>query len=162
MLIDTFLILSISQWYFSHRILAVGILQLLLNVTHYLFPFIFSLSSLFLFPFFYMMMLVLNMLVNVLITFFSIGRHSKSLDVVTKRCGLCYGVFELLVNTRRKSGTIAQQAVKSRSPIGFARFVKENYGSVKQSRTDLKHADIMRQLGQQFSAMKMVPGARKQ
>lgn len=108
-------------------------------------------------------MVVSNMLeINLLMIVFSIGRHSKSLDVVSKRCGLCYGVFELLVNTRRKSGTIAQQAAKSRSPTGFARFVKENYGAVKQSRTDLKHADIMRLLGQQFSAMKIVPGARKQ
>ena len=109
------------------------------------------------------MLLMLSMLdINVLIIVFSIGRHSKSLDVAHKRCGHCYGMFELLVNSRRKSGTIAQQAVKSRSPIGFARFVKENYGAVKQSRTDIKHADIMRLLGQQFSAMKIVPGTRKQ
>jgi hypothetical protein len=110
-----------------------------------------------------MMMLALNVLeTNVLIIIFSINRHSKSLDVATKRCGLCYGVFELLVNTRRRSGTVTQQAFKTRSPIGFARFVKENYGAVKRSRTDVKHADIMRLLGQQFSAMKIVPGARKQ
>jgi len=99
---------------------------------------------------------------NVLITVFSFGRHSKSLNVATKRCGYCYGVFELLVNSRRKSGTIAQHAVKSRSPVGFARFVKENYGALKQSRTDIKHADIMRLLGQQFSAMKIVPATRTQ
>jgi hypothetical protein len=100
--------------------------------------------------------------INVSFIVFSIGRHSKSLNVATKRCGYCYGVFELLVNSRRKSGTIAQHAVKSRSPVGFARFVKENYGALKQSRTDIKHADIMRLLGKQFSAMKIVPATRTQ
>jgi hypothetical protein len=108
-------------------------------------------------------MMMLSMLeINVLIIIFSIGRHSKSLNVATKRCGYCYGMFELLVNSRRKSGTIAQHAVKSRSPVGFARFVKENYGALKQSRTDIKHADIMRLLGQQFSAMKIVSAPRTQ
>jgi hypothetical protein len=108
-------------------------------------------------------MVTLNMSeINVLIIVFSFGRHSKSLNVATKRCGYCYGVFELLVNTRRKSGTIAQHAVKSRSPVGFARFVKENYGALRQSRTDIKHADIMRLLGQQFSALKIVPATRTQ
>lgn len=109
------------------------------------------------------MMLMISMLeINDFIIVFSIGRHSKSLNVATKRCGYCYGVFELLVNSRRKSGTIAQHAVKSCSPVGFARFVKENYGALKQSRTDIKHADIMRLLGQQFSSLKIVPATRTQ
>lgn len=100
---------------------------------------------------------------NFLLWFFcSIGRHSKSLDIATKRCGHCYGMFELLLNTRRKSGTIAQHTLKKRSPVGFARFVKENYSSVKQSRTDLRHGDVMRLLGQQFSAVKIGSEARKQ
>jgi hypothetical protein len=71
-------------------------------------------------------------------------------------------MFELLVNTRRKSGTVAQHTVKKRSPAGFARFVKENYSSVKKSRIDLKHGDVMRLLGQQFSAVKIGPDTRKQ
>ncbi|XP_069687213.1 germ cell nuclear acidic protein-like isoform X6 [Periplaneta americana] len=93
---------------------------------------------------------------------YSIGRHSKSLDVAVKRCGHCFGVFELLVNTRRKSGTILQTLPKKRSPVGFARFVKENYSSVKQLRRDLKHADVMRLLGQQFSSMKIGAEVKKQ
>lgn len=106
---------------------------------------------------------VLNIMSKfVLCLFCSIGRHSKSLNVATKRCGHCFGMFELLVNTRRKSGTVAQRTLKKRSPAGFARFVKENYSSVKQSRTDLKHGDVMRLLGQQFSAVKIGPEARKQ
>jgi hypothetical protein len=32
---------------------------------------------------------------------------------------------------------------------------------VKQSRTDLKHGDVMRLLGQQFSAVKIGPDVRK-
>ncbi|PSN54650.1 hypothetical protein C0J52_01073 [Blattella germanica] len=85
----------------------------------------------------------------------SIGRHSKSLNLATKRCGYCLGKFELLVNRRRKSGTVVQQTINKRSPVGFARFVKENYNSVKTSHINLKHADVMRLLGQQFSAVKI-------
>ena len=68
-------------------------------------------------------------------------------------------MFELLVNERRKSGTIVQQSVKKRSPVSFARYVKENYNTVKTSQTNMKHADVMRLLGQQFSAVKI--GAKK-
>ncbi|XP_057318449.1 uncharacterized protein LOC130663319 isoform X2 [Microplitis mediator] len=35
---------------------------------------------------------------------YSIGRHSKSLDIARKRCGHCYGQFELLVNRKTRSG----------------------------------------------------------
>ncbi|XP_053595699.1 germ cell nuclear acidic protein isoform X2 [Microplitis demolitor] len=35
---------------------------------------------------------------------YSIGRHSKSLDIARKRCGHCYGQFELLVNRTTRSG----------------------------------------------------------
>ena len=77
------------------------------------------------------------------------------MDLATKRCGLCLGVFELLVNARRKSGTVVQQSVKKQSPVGFARYVKENYKTIKKSQANMKHADVMRLLGQQFSAVKI-------
>nr|CAD7396699.1 unnamed protein product [Timema poppensis] len=86
---------------------------------------------------------------------YSLGRHSKSLNLNTKRCGHCYGKFELLVNTKSKSGVVTQAVSTRRSPRGFARFVKENYGSVKKSQQGLKHGDVMKLLGQQFSALKM-------
>nr|CAD7423274.1 unnamed protein product [Timema monikensis] len=86
---------------------------------------------------------------------YSLGRHSKSLNLNTKRCGHCYGKFELLVNTKSKSGVVTQAISTRHSPRGFARFVKENYGSVKKSQQGLKHGDVMKLLGQQFSALKM-------
>ncbi|XP_078048529.1 uncharacterized protein LOC144475945 [Augochlora pura] len=84
---------------------------------------------------------------------YSIGRHSKSLDVEKKRCGHCYGKFELLINKTTKSGTVQVQTPK-RELNGFALFVKQNYSSVKKDR-NVKHAEIMKILGQQFSAIKI-------
>ncbi|XP_076282828.1 uncharacterized protein LOC143210139 [Lasioglossum baleicum] len=84
---------------------------------------------------------------------YSIGRHSKSLDVEKKRCGHCYGKFELLINKTTKSGTVQVQTPK-RELGGFALFVKQNYSSIKKDR-NVKHAEIMKILGQQFSAVKI-------
>ncbi|KAG6803363.1 acidic repeat-containing protein isoform X1 [Apis mellifera caucasica] len=88
---------------------------------------------------------------------YSIGRHSKSLDIEKKRCGHCYGKFELLLNKTTKSGTIQMQTPK-REPSAFALYVKENYNSVKKER-NIGHAAVMKLLGQQFSAIKI---AKKQ
>lgn len=41
-----------------------------------------------------------------------------------------------------------------REPSGFALYVKQNYGSVKKEK-NIKHADVMKILGQQFSAIKI-------
>ncbi|KOC69231.1 Acidic repeat-containing protein [Habropoda laboriosa] len=87
---------------------------------------------------------------------YSIGRHSKSLDIERKRCGHCYGKFELLVNKTTKSGTIQVQTPK-REPTAFALYIKENYNSVKKER-NAKHGEIMKILGQQFSTIKIVKG----
>ncbi|XP_043668748.1 putative uncharacterized protein DDB_G0282133 [Vespula pensylvanica] len=84
---------------------------------------------------------------------YSIGRHSKSLDIEKKRCGHCYGKFELLINRTTKSGTVQMQTPK-REPSAFALYVKENYNSVKKDK-NLKHAEVMKLLGQQFSAIKI-------
>lgn len=88
--------------------------------------------------------------------FCSIGRHSKSLDVQKKRCGLCYGTFEVLVNKNLKSGTVqVKTPSRSKEPSGFALYVKENYNSIKQNRRSMKHGEVMKILGQQFSAIKI-------
>ncbi|XP_032664054.1 uncharacterized protein LOC116840865 isoform X2 [Odontomachus brunneus] len=79
---------------------------------------------------------------------YSIGRHSKSLDIEKKRCGHCYGKFELLVNKTTKSGTVQVQTPK-REPSGFALYVKQNYNSVKKEK-NIKHADVMKILGIQM------------
>ncbi|CAK9819469.1 Germ cell nuclear acidic protein [Anthophora plagiata] len=84
---------------------------------------------------------------------YSIGRHSKSLDIEKKRCGHCYGKFELLVNKTTKSGIVQVQTPK-REPTAFALYIKENYSSVKKDR-NAKHGEIMKILGQQFAAIKI-------
>ncbi|CAG9854724.1 unnamed protein product [Phyllotreta striolata] len=85
---------------------------------------------------------------------YSIGRHSKSLNTETKRCGYCYGKFELLVNkTNKKGETKAVAATPKKEATGFARFVKENYGAHKTpSRT---HGDVMKVLGQKFKELQI-------
>ena len=88
---------------------------------------------------------------------YSIGRHSKSLDIERKRCGHCYGKFELLLNKTTKDGTVQVQTPK-REPTGFALYVKQNYNFVKKDR-NMRHAEVMKTLGQQFSAVKI---AKKQ
>ncbi|XP_071559407.1 uncharacterized protein [Temnothorax nylanderi] len=80
------------------------------------------------------------------IIFCSVGRHSKSLDIDKKRCGYCYGKFELLINKTTKSGTV-QVPTPKREPTGFALYVKQNYNSVKKEKSNLKHADVMKLLG---------------
>ncbi|XP_012214515.1 germ cell nuclear acidic protein isoform X2 [Linepithema humile] len=77
---------------------------------------------------------------------YSIGRHSKSLDIEKKRCGYCYGKFELLINKTTKSGTVQVQTPQKK-PSGFALFVKQNYNSVKKEKNSRKHADVMKILG---------------
>ncbi|XP_072377003.1 uncharacterized protein [Diabrotica undecimpunctata] len=85
---------------------------------------------------------------------YSIGRHSKSLDIERKRCGYCYGKFEILINkTNKKGETKSVAATPKKEATGFALFVKENYGIYKT--TDRKHGDVMKILGQKFQMMKV-------
>lgn len=86
---------------------------------------------------------------------YSVGRHSKSLDVEKKRCGHCYGKFELLINKITKSGTVEVKTPTTKKPTAFALFVKENYHSVKKERKGVAHKEVMQILGQQFSAIKI-------
>ncbi|XP_064083243.1 uncharacterized protein LOC135199276 [Macrobrachium nipponense] len=91
---------------------------------------------------------------------YSIGRHSKSLDTERKVCGLCYGKFELIVNSKGRgskssnSGTPSHGSQTPRTPGAFALFVKENYNSVKKSRQNLKHVDVMKILSADFAKLK--------
>ncbi|KAL0111847.1 hypothetical protein PUN28_013205 [Cardiocondyla obscurior] len=78
---------------------------------------------------------------------YSIGRHSKSLDVKTKRCGYCYGKFELFINKVTKSGNVQQVQTPKKEPTGFALYVKKNYNSVRKEKSNMKHADVMKILG---------------
>jgi hypothetical protein len=87
---------------------------------------------------------------------YSIHRHSKSIDIVAKRCGYCRGTFELLVNAAKplKDGS-TPVARTPKAPSGFALYVKDNYSAVKKKKNDLKHADVMKLLSQQFAASKI-------
>ncbi|KAL1491023.1 hypothetical protein ABEB36_011682 [Hypothenemus hampei] len=85
---------------------------------------------------------------------YSIGRHSKSLDLDRKRCGHCYGQFEVLLNKKTKSGELKSvPATPKKEPNGFALFVKENYAQYKDPLK--KHGDVMRILGQKFAEIKL-------
>ncbi|XP_076269990.1 uncharacterized protein LOC143202392 [Rhynchophorus ferrugineus] len=85
---------------------------------------------------------------------YSIGRHSKSLNVERKRCGYCYGKFEVFLNKISKGGdTKSVPATPKKELTGFALFVKQNYALYKEPTK--KHADVMKILGQKFSEIKM-------
>ncbi|KAJ8672503.1 hypothetical protein QAD02_003762 [Eretmocerus hayati] len=87
---------------------------------------------------------------------YSLGRHSKSLDLSRKRCGYCHGKFELLINKVTKNGQVQKKsAAQTKQPSGFALYVKENYHLVKQKGLAVKHGEVMKVLGQQFSSIKI-------
>ncbi|KAH3842174.1 hypothetical protein DPMN_115669 [Dreissena polymorpha] len=93
---------------------------------------------------------------------YSIGRHSKSLDMKKWRCGRCKGSFELIVNNMSAGATTPGPASATpsasttpRTPNKFAIFVKENYNVVKQQNKDLKHGDVMKQLSKLFAENKI-------
>ncbi|XP_011502383.1 PREDICTED: uncharacterized protein LOC105365823 [Ceratosolen solmsi marchali] len=93
---------------------------------------------------------------------YSIGRHSKSLDLNKKRCGFCHGVFELLINKNTKSEKIKKKSTfQTKQLSGFALYVKENYQSVKQSRIAIKHGEVMKILSKQFSAIKITQKSKE-
>ncbi|CAH1960021.1 unnamed protein product [Acanthoscelides obtectus] len=85
---------------------------------------------------------------------YSFGRHTKSLDTERKRCGHCFGKFEVLINKISKKGESKSVPVTpKREATGFALFVKQNYSGYKTP--DRKHGDVMRILGQKFQEMKV-------
>lgn len=44
---------------------------------------------------------------------------------------------------------------RTKDPSAFALYVKENYQNVKQNRKSMKHGEVMKILGQQFSSIKI-------
>ncbi|CAH2099246.1 unnamed protein product [Euphydryas editha] len=83
---------------------------------------------------------------------YSIKRHSKSIDTTKKCCGYCRGTFEIIVNKKNKDGVIVSTPARKGGPNDFALYVKQNYGKLKDgTRT---HAQVMKLLGEQFSAKK--------
>lgn len=82
---------------------------------------------------------------------YSIQRHSKSIDVTQQCCGYCRGTFQLILNKKTKDGHIVSTPARQGQTSEFALYVKEMYGTVKAGKT---HAQAMKILGQQFTAMK--------
>ncbi|XP_045539672.1 uncharacterized protein LOC106716637 [Papilio machaon] len=83
---------------------------------------------------------------------YSIKRHSKSIDITKKCCGYCHGAFEIIVNKKNKDGVVVSTPARKTGPNGFALYVKENYGTLKDGTKS--HAEVMKLLGEQFSAKK--------
>lgn len=82
---------------------------------------------------------------------YSIGRHSRSLDTRRKVCGRCRGRFTCERTPAAASKGEGRSA--TRPLTAFAAFVREKYGETRQP--DMKHADVMRLLSQQFAAAKI-------
>ncbi|CAK1546828.1 unnamed protein product [Leptosia nina] len=82
---------------------------------------------------------------------YSVKRHSKSIDITAKLCGYCRGRFEIIVNKKDKNGVVVSTPARTGNMNEFALYVKENYSTVKAGRT---HAQVMKILGEQFSAKK--------
>ncbi len=95
------------------------------------------------------------------------GRHSKSIDITRKCCGLCRGKFELIVNGKvvhsnvdktpnaiNKAPNVNKTPNVDKTPNNrFAIFVKENY---KNCRTPGKsHSDAMKLLSLKFGETKL-------
>lgn len=78
--------------------------------------------------------------------------HSKTKKAENIRCRFCHGDIEILLNKRTKTGEVVKTPVRAAS--GFALYVKENYGRVKQPQ--LKHAEVMKLLSQDFAGLKVV------
>ncbi|KAJ2940985.1 hypothetical protein O0L34_g13111 [Tuta absoluta] len=83
---------------------------------------------------------------------YSVQRHSKSIDVTKKCCGYCRGTFEVIVNKKKKDGVIVSTPARKAGPNDFALYVKENYSKMKDSTKT--HAQVMKILGEQYSARK--------
>ncbi|KAK5982582.1 SprT domain-containing protein [Trichostrongylus colubriformis] len=73
-----------------------------------------------------------------------VKRHSKSLNIDKKICGICKCRFTLQVRTTKK-GTAADDSSELNP---FAKFVKENYGKYKGP--GVQHGQVMRILAQLY------------
>jgi len=94
-----------------------------------------------------------------------------------KRCGYCYGEFELIVNKAKNNPSsnnnfpvvytdpvnelynLNDMQTKTKLPkklSKFALFVKENYNQVKRENPSSKHGEIMKLLGSKFATTKML------
>ena len=76
--------------------------------------------------------------------YYTIGRHSKSIDTATKCCPLCRSKIELVPLTDKKGNP--------RKLNLFAEYVKENYGGLERN---LTHRDKMKCLSENYKELKL-------
>ena len=76
------------------------------------------------------------------------GRHSKSIDVEAKACGVCNGKLEFL-GKFNPDGTKAEE----KPPTAFSLFVKEHFGAVKDRLpAGTPHKLVMKELSVQWKS----------
>ena len=95
---------------------------------------------------------------------YTIGRHSKSLDTATKRCGYCRGEFQLHESIEkdeagkeyRGSNDNGGEYETPKKSNPFSEFVKNNYRVTRTPGTT--HAETMKQLSENFAKTKITQG----
>ena len=76
------------------------------------------------------------------------GRHSASIDVAAKACGVCGGKLALLPRLKA-DGT----PVQKRAPTAFSLYTKENFAALRAAMPlGTKHGDVMKELGLRWKA----------
>ena len=79
------------------------------------------------------------------------GRHSKSIDIEKKRCGLCAGRLEFM-GKFTSDGVLVKGSNVEKKPTGFSKFVKENFGDVKKELgAKTPHKKIMEKLSEKWN-----------
>ena len=94
---------------------------------------------------------------------FVYGRHSKSIDVLTQRCGKCQGFLVLHVQSDASTPTSSKshhqgrgvsKVKKKRAPNAFALFVKEHYAGERAANPAATHGDIMTLISAKYKLQK--------
>ena len=82
------------------------------------------------------------------------GRHSKSIDVEKKRCGLCGGRLEFM-GKFTSDGILVKGSNIEKKATGYAKFVQDNFGDVKKELGNkTPHKKIMEKLSEKWNEEK--------
>lgn len=94
------------------------------------------------------MLLLLLLITNT----FRLQAHSKARKVENIVCRFCHGNIEIFYNKKDKNGCVVPTPIKK--PSGFAKFVQDNYSKFKEKNKKMTHAEIMKLLSKEYSALK--------
>jgi len=75
------------------------------------------------------------------------GRHSKSINIETHRCGVCKGKLAFL-GRLKSDGSFAKSAKKA--PSAFTVFMKEHMADIKRKYPAATHGEVMRILSEKY------------